>query len=138
MTGKLLLAAGLLAIFAAVQNASADTVPRPKPDIAGRELTPPPPEKAEKIQDLKNQRKELLVKIQKRRAELLKNNPKLMKMYLKLLKQARELALELDADRQIQELNEAYLKVVKKLEQAERQEKPEGQQKKSEYGELKK
>ena len=129
MTGKLMLAASLLTFSAAIQTVSADTVPPPKPNTEARQRISP--EQAEKIQELKTQRKELLAKIQKRRAELLKNNPKLMKMYLQLLKQARELALELDADRKIQELNEEYFKVVKKLEQEERQKKSErGEQKK--------
>ena len=120
MTGKLMLAAGLLTISAAVQNVSADTVPPPKPNAEVRVKIQP--EEAGNIRDLKQQRKELLAKIQKRRSQLLKNNPKLMNMYLRLLKQARELALELDADREIQELNEAYFKVVKQLKKESRQE----------------
>ena len=68
MTGKLMLAAGLLTISAAVQNVSADTVPPPKPNAEVRVKIQP--EEAGKIRDLKQQRKELLAKIQKRRSQL--------------------------------------------------------------------
>ena len=63
-------------------------------------------EKAEKVAELTRQRKELIRKIQQKRKELLKNNPKLRRMYQQLLKQTRELALELDANREMRQLND--------------------------------
>lgn len=72
-------------------------------------------EKAEKLAELNSKRLELLRKIHQKRQELLKNNPKLRRMYQQLLKQTRELALELDANREMRKLNDSLSEVERRL-----------------------
>ena len=73
-------------------------------------------EKAERIAALDRQRAELVLKIHRKRQELLKNNPKLRKMHQLLLKQTRELALELDSNLQMRKLNDSLRDVERQLE----------------------
>lgn len=73
-------------------------------------------EKAERIAALDQQRTELVLKIHKKRQELLKSNPKLRKMHQQLLKQTRELALELDSNIQMRRLNNSLRDVERQLE----------------------
>ncbi len=120
MTGKLMLAAGMLVLFASVQAApSADKVPSAQEDAVARKKAEK--EELAKIQELEKQCAELRSRIRKKRVQLLKNNPKLTKMYMDLVRQARELALELDSNREIQELNDAFSDADKKLRQLKQQ-----------------
>ncbi len=72
-------------------------------------------EKAEKIAELNSKRTELIGKIHRKRQELLKNNPKLRRMYQQQLKQTLELALELDANREMRQLNDGLADVERRL-----------------------
>ena len=72
--------------------------------------------KNEKIQSLTVQHRDLLEKQKRKRKELLKNNPKIRRMYLQILKQARQLALELDANREIRQINDQLQEIEKTLE----------------------
>ena len=74
-------------------------------------------ERTEKIAELNRKRTELLRAIHLKRKELLKNNPKLRRMYQQLLKQTRELALELDANREMRQLNDSLSDVERRLKQ---------------------
>ena len=47
--------------------------------------------------------------------ELLKNNPKLRKMYLEIVRQTQELAIELDSDLDIRSLNRDLRQVETQL-----------------------
>ena len=78
-------------------------------------------EKTERIQTLTAEQGNLVEKQKQKRKELLKNNPKLRRMYLQILKQARQLALELDADREISQINDRLHEIGKNLDK-ERQE----------------
>ncbi len=119
MTGKLMLAAGMLVLFTSVQAApSSETTFSAQEDAVARKKAEK--EELAKIQELEEQCAKLRTQIEKKRAQLLKTNPKLIKMYLELVRQARELALELDSNREIQELNEAFLDAGKKLHQIKR------------------
>ncbi len=113
MTGKLMLAAGMLALFTSVQAAPTPGTTSAQEDAVARKKAEK--EELAKIQELEEQCAQLRTRIVEKRAQLLKTNPKLTKMYLELVRQARELALELDSNREIQELNEAYLETGKKL-----------------------
>ena len=73
------------------------------------------PEEEARVRELQDQRNELLQKIHRKRVELLKNDPKLHRMYIQLLKQTRALALELDSNREMRELNDALSEVEKKI-----------------------
>jgi len=115
MTGKLMLTAGMLALLTTVFGAPstpANATPARKNSSVSRNA-----EKDElaKIQELELMHREFIARIQKKRMELLKTNPKLAKMYLELLKVSRELAVELDSDPEIQELNEARYELERKL-----------------------
>ena len=72
-------------------------------------------EKAEKLANLNNKRTELIRKIHEKRQVLLKSNPKLRRMHQQLLKQARELALELNANREMRTLNDDLTEVERQL-----------------------
>ena len=72
-------------------------------------------EKAARIAELNSKKTELTRKIYQKRQELLKNNPKLRRMYQQLLKQTRELALELDANREMRQLNDSLSDVERRL-----------------------
>ena len=74
-------------------------------------------EKAARIAELNSKRTELTRRIHLKRQELLKNNPKLRRMYQQLLKQTRELALELDANREMRQLNDSLSDVERRLKQ---------------------
>jgi len=73
------------------------------------------PSNAETVAGLQTEKAELIRKIVQKRAELLKNDPKLHRMYIQLLKQTRALALELDSNREMRELNDALSEVEKKI-----------------------
>ena len=75
---------------------------------------------SEKVKTLQEQRRELIIKIQKTRMELLKKDPKLRRMHLQLIKQTRELALELDANREMRALNDALFELEQKLEREQK------------------
>ncbi|MBO4646751.1 MAG: hypothetical protein J5806_01180 [Lentisphaeria bacterium] len=72
-------------------------------------------EETAKLAQLQAEKTELLRKIVLKRTELLKNDPKLQRMYIQLLKQTRALALELDSNREMRELNDALADVEKKM-----------------------
>lgn len=72
-------------------------------------------ERAAKIAELSSKRTDLIRKIHLKRQDLLKNNPKLRRMYQQLLKQTRELALELDANREMRQLNDGLADVERRL-----------------------
>ena len=72
-------------------------------------------EKAEKLANLNSKRTELIRKIHEKRQDLLKNNPKLRRLHQQLLKQARELALELNANREMRALNDNLSEVERQL-----------------------
>ena len=72
-------------------------------------------ERALKLAELNKERTDLLRKIHLKRQELLKNNPKLRRMHQQLLKQTRELALELDANREMRQLNDSLDEVERRL-----------------------
>ena len=132
MTGKFMLAAGMLILFAPVWGAPAKgSASDDQSDVVARKIAEK--EELARIRELEQQHAELLARIRKKRAELLKSNPKMIKMYLDLLKKARELALELDSDPDIQEMNETRSEMEKKLHQL-RQER---QQRKQQSGEQK-
>ena len=72
-------------------------------------------EKARKISELNSKRTELIRRIHEKRQGLLKNNPKLRRMHQQLLKQVRELALELNANREMRTLNDELSEVERQL-----------------------
>jgi hypothetical protein len=72
-------------------------------------------EKARKLAELNSKRTELFRKLHEQRQNLLKNNPKLRRMHQQLLKQARELALELNANREMRKLNDELSEVERQL-----------------------
>lgn len=72
-------------------------------------------EKAKRITELNRTRTDLILKIHKKRQELLKNNPKLKRLYQQLLKQTRELALELNANNEMRKLNDSLNDVERQL-----------------------
>ena len=74
-----------------------------------------PEEEREQIRQLEAERIQLLRKIQNKRMELLKNNPKLRKMYLEIIRQTQELAIELDSDLDIRSLNRELREVETQL-----------------------
>ncbi len=71
--------------------------------------------RAEKIAELNSKRTGLIRRIHEKRQELLKNNPKLRRMHQQLLKQVRELALELNANREMRTLNDELSEVERQL-----------------------
>ena len=73
--------------------------------------------KTARIQTLTAQHSDLIEKQKKKRQELLKTNPRLRRMYLQILKQTRQLALELDSDREMNALNDQIHAVEKELKQ---------------------
>ena len=87
-----------------------------KPHVRKKNLS----EEEIKIQELLYQRNELIRKIHQKRVDLLKNNPKLRRMYLQLLKQTRELAMELDSNREMRMMNDALNEINRKLEQEQK------------------
>ena len=72
-------------------------------------------EKAGKIAELNSKRINLIRQIHEKRQGLLKNNPKLRRMHQQLLKQVRELALELNANREMRTLNDELSEVERQL-----------------------
>ena len=72
-------------------------------------------EKARKIEELNSKRTDLIRRIHEKRQGLLKNNPKLRRMHQQLLKQVRELALELNANREMRTLNDELGEVERQL-----------------------
>ena len=78
------------------------------------------PEEEARVRELQDQRNELLQKIHRKRVELLKNDPKLRRMYMQLLKQTRELAMELDANREMRIMNDALSEIERKLEREQK------------------
>ena len=73
-------------------------------------------EKDATIQTLTVQHRELLEKQKRKRKELLKTNPKIRRMYLQILKQVRQLAMELDANREISQINDRIQDTEKELQ----------------------
>ena len=73
-------------------------------------------EKSTRIRTLTDQHRELIEKQKQKRKELLKTNPKIRRMYLQILKEARQLALELDANREISQINDRLHEIEKDLE----------------------
>ena len=73
-------------------------------------------EKDARIQTLTVQHRELLEKQKRKRKELLKTNPKIRRMYLQILKQVRQLAMELDANREISQINDRIQDTEKELQ----------------------
>ena len=73
------------------------------------------PADAAKLAELQAEKAELVRKIALKRTELLKNDPKLHRMHIQLLKQIRALALEMDSNREMRELNDALSEVEKKM-----------------------
>lgn len=115
MTGKWILTAAVCLMLSEVSAVQpVQPVKKTEPGTAEKRISP---EEMQKIQELKNLRLEILKNIRKKRAELLSGNPKLRKMYLQLLQLSRELALELDSNREMKELNDAYYEIEKKLNQ---------------------
>lgn len=80
------------------------------PKAADQEIT-------KKIAELSGMKTDLIRKIHEKRKELLKSNPKLRRMHVQLLKQTRELALELDSNREMRKLNDSLIEVERQLEQ---------------------
>lgn len=72
-------------------------------------------EKAGKIAELNSKRINLIRQIHEKRQGLLKNNPKLRRMHQQILKQVRELALELNANREMRTLNDELSEVERQL-----------------------
>ena len=72
-------------------------------------------EKDARIRTLTEQHRGLLEKQKQKRKELLKNNPKIRRMYLQILKQVRQLAMELDANREISQINDRIHETEKEL-----------------------
>ena len=72
-------------------------------------------EKARKIAELNSKRTDLIRRIHEKRQGLLKSNPKLRRMHQQLLKQVRELALELNANREMRTLNDELSEVERQL-----------------------
>ena len=72
-------------------------------------------EKAGKIAELNSKRTDLIRRIHEKRQGLLKSNPKLRRMHQQLLKQVRELALELNANREMRTLNDELGEVERQL-----------------------
>lgn len=126
MTGKWIPTLGAVLIFSSFQSASyaADAADS---EVIKMQVTEP--RTKENVQVLEKQHQALMQKIQLRRVELLKNNPKLRKMYLQILQQARELALELDSDRKMQELNTEAAELEKKLSRLQSEKKTESEEK---------
>lgn len=89
-------------------------------EAKGKDLKAAEREKAKRIEELTEKRQALLLKIHQKRKDLLKNNPKLRRMYLQLLKDTRELALELDANREMRELNDQLQEVERELNQKQK------------------
>lgn len=86
------------------------------PDTKDGEVQTAVKEKTARIETLTAEQRKLLEKQKQKRKELLKNNPKLRQMYLQILKQARQLALELDANREIRRMNDRLHEIEKNLE----------------------
>ena len=78
-------------------------------------------EKTAKIQTLTAEQSKLLEQQKQKRKELLKNNPKLRRMHLQILKQVRQLALELDANREISRMNDRLHEIERDLEKERRE-----------------
>ena len=111
----MLLSAALLML----NTAGADSSAAPSDSESGDkniEMQAAVKEKTDRIQTLTDQRRELLEKKKQKRTGLLKNNPKMRRMYLQILKQARQLALELDADREISQMNDQLHDIERNLE----------------------
>jgi len=72
-------------------------------------------EKDARIRTLTEQHRGLLEKQKQKRKELLKTNPKIRRMYLQILKQVRQLAMELDANREISQINDRIHETEKEL-----------------------
>ncbi|MBQ9337808.1 MAG: hypothetical protein IJS14_11000 [Lentisphaeria bacterium] len=131
MTGKIMLAAAVSLILTAAWSAdpsanvpvdklaAAKDSPKQEPEQkqkpAAKEKKTDPEEEAAKIRELENQRRALFRRLQQKRIDLLKNNPKLNKMYLDILRQTQELAIELDSDMEIRALNNELREVEKQL-----------------------
>jgi|GEM_PF-2576651 len=124
-TGKFAMTAAALILCSAVK---ADPWPTPAqspapapaaapaaPPAAGSAAAKKASPDAAKIASLQSEKNELIRKIVLKRTELLKNDPKLHRMYIQLLKQTRALALELDSNREMRELNDALSEVEKKI-----------------------
>jgi len=111
----MLLSAALLAFHAAGADspASASASETKKKDV---DIHTAVREKTARVQTLTAQRNDLLGKQKQKRQELLKTNPKLRRMYLQILKQTRQLALELDANREIRQMNDKIHEIEKDLE----------------------
>ena len=134
MTGKfMLIAAASLVLTAARAANPAPTSPADKLAAAKDDPKPAVAEKAKpdekavkkttteedmaKIQELETERRALLLKLQQKRIELLKNNPKLHKMYMDILKQTQDLAIELDSDMEIRTLNRELHEIEMQLKE---------------------
>ena len=125
-TGKFAITAAALILCSAVKadpwptpaqspaQAAAPASAAAKPDtpVKPAQLTA---EETAKLAKLQAERAELVRKIALKRAELLKHDPKLQRMYIQLLKQVRALALELDSNREMRDLNDALADVDKKM-----------------------
>ncbi|MBO4633568.1 MAG: hypothetical protein J5858_16760 [Lentisphaeria bacterium] len=123
MTAKrILIAASILLLAGAAAAADQNR----KADGTAQSETEPPvrkkisPEEEARIRELQNQRNDLLQKIHQKRVELLKNDPKLRRMYMQLLKQTRELAMELDANREMRLMNDELNEINRKLDREQK------------------
>ena len=126
-TGKIVMTAAALILCSAVKadpwpSPAQHPAPAAQPAAApaAKKDSPAKPtqltaEETAKIAELQAQKNEIIRKIVLKRTELLKNDPKLQRMYIQLLKQTRALALELDSNREMRELNDALAEVEKKM-----------------------
>ncbi len=72
-------------------------------------------DKAEELKRLENQRKELTWKIVDKRAEIIASNPDLKQLHDQIMAMHREMALKLDANPEMQKLNEQAEKLDQQI-----------------------
>ena len=113
---KLLFFAGVFLLPAAGIQADT-TVQSPKTATESQTVFQNPAE-AEK---LLKEKAELRQKMLKTRANLLKNDPKLRKLYLDLMRTTRQLAIELNSQPEMRKLNDSLSEVNEKLEKLKKQ-----------------
>lgn len=110
----------LSAVWIAFNAAGADSAVSPSDSGSGdknMDIRAVAKEKDARIRSLTEQHRGLLEKQKQKRKELLKNNPKIRRMYLQILKQVRQLAMELDANREISQINDRIHETEKELRQ---------------------
>ena len=111
----MLLSAALLMLNTAGADAS-DALSDPESGDKNIDIQVAVKDKSDRIQTLTDQRKALLERKKQKRKGLLKNNPKIRRMYLQILKQTQQLALELDADREISQMNDQLRDIERNLD----------------------